>query len=103
MVGRIGGAEIALGVDVEMRGLGDRGAEQALQMLPRDQLMLGVDAAQRRALALLVQHVADIVQERRGDERRRRALLLRERAHCRAWARCETISSRASPCASKRL
>ena len=53
--------------------------KQRAQERQRRVLVQVVDAAQRRRLALVVQQVAQVVQQRRGDQRWRRAVVFRAR------------------------
>src|SRR5579862_6413129 len=72
------GAEGALGIDVQPDRLDDGGREERTDEGDREVLVLVVDSALGRRLALEIEHVAEVVEERRGDELGRGALLLGE-------------------------
>ena len=61
-------AQVALGIDVQPDRLQHGRAEQVAQEGQRDVLVTVVDAAQRRRLALVVDEVAEVVQEGRDDQ-----------------------------------
>jgi hypothetical protein len=76
VVPRVDPAQVALGVDVQLDRVEHRVGEEAAQERQREVLVRVVDAAQRRRLALLVEQVAEVVQEAGGDERVARFALL---------------------------
>ena len=61
-------AQVALGVDVQLDRVEHGVGEQAAQERQREVLVRVVDAAQGRRLALLVQEVAEVVQQAGGDQ-----------------------------------
>ena len=69
VVARIGRAQVALGVDVQLDRHQHRIRQQAAQERQREVLVGVVDAAQGRRVALLVQQVAEVVQQAGGDQR----------------------------------
>ena len=71
-------AQVALGVDVQLDRVEHRVGEQAAQERQREVLVRVVDAAQGRRLALVVEQVAEVVQQAGGDERVARLALLGE-------------------------
>ena len=67
-IARPHGAQVALGVHVQLDGVEDRITEQPAQERQRAVLVDVVDTVQRRRFAQVVQQVAQVVQQRRGDE-----------------------------------
>ena len=65
-------AQVALGVDVQLDRREHVVVEQPAQERQRGVLVQVVDAAQRRRIALVVQQMAEVVQQRGGDRARAR-------------------------------
>jgi hypothetical protein len=68
-VGGIGGAEVALGGDVESDGLGDGWRKVGGEKAVGEFFVAGVDAMVGYVFALLMEEMADVVEECGGDER----------------------------------
>ena len=68
VVAVVGLAEIALGVDVQLDRVEHRVGEQAAQERQGEVLVRVVDAAQGRRLALVIEEMAEVVQQAGGDE-----------------------------------
>src|SRR5688572_23021415 len=70
------GAKVAFRIDMEPDGLDHHLGEMSAQERQRGVLVLVVYAAQRRRFAAVVEHVADVVQQRRAYKLARRASAL---------------------------
>src|SRR5579864_3895295 len=77
LVLRVDRTEIALRRDVQANRIHDRAREVRLEEAIADLLVLEIDADPRRVVALAVDQVPDVVEERGGDELDRRAVELR--------------------------
>ncbi len=67
-VGGIGGAQVALGGDVETDGLGDGWRKVGGEKAVGEFFVAGVDAMVGYVFALLMEEMADVVEECGGDE-----------------------------------
>ena len=90
----VGLAEIALGVDVQLDRVEHRVGEQAAQERQGEVLVGVVDAAQGRRLALVVEQVAEVVQQAGGDELVARRRSARRSAPSAARARAASPARR---------
>ena len=75
-VAGFGGGEVSLGVDVEADAVQNRDGEPAVEPRGADVFVLAIDAVLSDVFAEAVQEVADVVEQRSGDQFVRRSGLL---------------------------